>query len=162
MTTPGLILSPKLSLATVKRDRDHRNTVCRRSSMRRNRGVMNSSNTAEKSPHLKNTRVRFEKILVAVDLSVSSSNTLKAGAELAQRSGGQLIVAHVLDPSQMLPSGSVNDIRETLHLWTKPYVTREMHFAVEVVEGGLVKEMEGIARNHKADILVIGTHSVSG
>ena len=125
---------------------------------------MNCANTAssEKEPRLKSTRVRFEKILVAVDCSDSSSNTLKAAAELAQRSGGQLIVAHVLDPSQMPPSGAANDIKETLLLWAKPYVARETYYSAEVVEGDLVKEIKGIARKHRADLLVIGTHAASG
>lgn len=124
---------------------------------------MNCANTAssEKELRLKSTRVRFERVLVAVDRAVSSSNTLKAAAELAQRSGGQLIVAHVQDPSEMLPSGAAHDTREALRAWVKPYVTTGTHCAAEVVEGDLVKEIEGIARKHKADLLVIGTHGAS-
>ena len=116
----------------------------------------------EREPHLKSTRVRFERILVAVDRTVSSSNTLKTAAELAQRSGGRLIVAHVLDPSLMLPSGTTNDLKETLRLWERLYVTEGTRCNTEVVEGDLVKEIETIARKYEADLLVIGTHSVSG
>ena len=116
----------------------------------------------EGEPHLKSTRVRFERILVAVDRTVSSSNTLKVAAELAQRSGGRLIVAHVLDPSLMLPVGTANDLRETLRLWQRPYVTEGTRCNTEVVEGDLVKEIETIARQYEADLLVIGTHSVPG
>lgn len=116
----------------------------------------------EGEPRLKSTRVRFERILVAVDRTVSSSNTLKVAAELAQRSGGRLIVAHVLDPSLMLPAGTANDLRETLRLWQRPYVTEGTRCNTEVVEGDLVKEIETIARQYEADLLVIGTHSVPG
>jgi nucleotide-binding universal stress UspA family protein len=125
---------------------------------------MNRANTitAEKEPRLKSTRIRLERVLVAVDLAVSSSNTLSAAAELAQRFGSQLIVAHVLDPSQMRPSETVNDMEETLRLWVKPYVTEGTQCIIEVVEGNFVKEMEALAGRYKADLLVIGTHSVSG
>ena len=123
---------------------------------------MNCAHTAssKEEPRLQSTRVRFERILVAVDLADSSPNTLKAAAELAQRSGGQLIVAHVLDPPKI--SVAAKDIRETLRSWVKPYATRGKHCTTEVVEGNLVEEIEGIAKKYKADLLVIGTHSVSG
>lgn len=125
---------------------------------------MNYANTAriEGEPHLKNTRVRFEKILVAIDRGESSLNTLAAAAELAQRSGGQLIVAHVLDPELMLPIYAAKDIKTTVRSWMKPYLTAGTHPTTEVVEGDLVKEVERIARKYRADLLVIGTHSVSG
>lgn len=116
----------------------------------------------EREPHLKSTRIRFEKILVAVDRTVSSSNTLKVAAELAQQSGGRLIVAHVLDPSLMLPAGTVNDLTETLRLWERPYVTEGTRCNTEVVEGDLVKEIERMAGKYGADLLVIGTHSAPG
>ncbi len=125
---------------------------------------MTDANTtsAEIEPHLKSTRVRFERIVVALDLAISSSNTLQAAAELAQRSGGELIVTHVLDPSHMLPSGADHDVKETLAKWVKLYVPPKTHSAIEILEGDLVKEIESIVRKYKADLLVIGTHSAPG
>jgi nucleotide-binding universal stress UspA family protein len=125
---------------------------------------MNNANTyaVEKEPQLQTTRLRFENILVMVDLAISSSNTLRIAAELAERAGANLVVAHVLDPLRMLPSEMALDTKEALALWVKPYVTRGTRSTIKVLEGDLVREAEALAKEYKADLLVIGTHSVTG
>ncbi|MFH0882846.1 MAG: universal stress protein [bacterium] len=41
---------------------------------------------------------KYERVLVPTDFSVSSRNALKAGAELADKFGGKLLVVHVVEP----------------------------------------------------------------
>jgi nucleotide-binding universal stress UspA family protein len=102
--------------------------------------------------------VRFDNILVAVDLTAASANTLKVASELGQIADARLVLAHVLDPALMLPASAQQDMKETIDLWMKPYAKKATRFAVEVVEGSLVDELTRLATKYDADLLVIGTH----
>ena len=88
-------------------------------------------------------RVHFDHLLVAVDLSPSSANTIKIATELAHRSGATLVVVHVLNPALMLPSETTANVKETLNAWLEPCIKKETRFAVEVAEGNVVEEVPG-------------------
>lgn len=115
-----------------------------------------------KQPHLETMRVHFDSVLVAVDLSPSSANTVKIATELAQRSGARLAVAHILSPTLMLPSGTTDNVRETISRWLEPTIKKETRLDIEVTEGDVVDEMARLAKRYRADLLVIGTHAVQG
>jgi nucleotide-binding universal stress UspA family protein len=125
---------------------------------------MNHPNAASsvREPHLETMRVHFDHLLVAVDLSPSSANTIKTAAELANRSGATLVVVHVLNPALMLPTETRANVKETLNAWMEPCMKKETRFAVEVAEGNVVEEVSRLARKHRADLLVIGTHAAGG
>lgn len=115
-----------------------------------------------KEPHLETVRVHFDHLLVAVDLSPSSANTIKIATELAQRSGAALVVVHVLSPALMLPSETTANVKETLNAWLEPCIKKETRFAIEVTEGNVVDEVSRLASEYRADLLVIGTHAAGG
>ncbi|MGZ4829418.1 MAG: universal stress protein [Candidatus Angelobacter sp.] len=115
-----------------------------------------------KEPHLETMRVHFDSVLVAVDLSTSSANTVKIATELAQRSGSRLVIVHVLSPTLMLPSGTAENVRETISRWMKPILKKETRLDIEVTEGDVVDEVTRLAKQYRADLLVIGTHGVQG
>jgi nucleotide-binding universal stress UspA family protein len=125
---------------------------------------MNNPNASSsvKEPHLETMRVHFDHLLVAVDLSPSSANTIRIAAELAHRSGATLVVVHVLNPALMLPSETISNVKETLHAWLEPFMKKETGFAIEVAEGNVVDEVSRLARKHRSDLLVIGTHGATG
>jgi len=125
---------------------------------------MNNRNTASsvKEPRLETMRVHFDHLLVAVDLSPASANTIKVATELARRSGATLVVVHVLNPALMLPSETRANVKETLNAWLEPCVKKEEGFAIEVAEGNVVEEVKRLASKHRADLLVIGTHAAGG
>jgi len=115
-----------------------------------------------KEPHLETVRVHFDHLLAAVDLSPSSANTIKIATELAHRSGASLVIVHVLNPALMLPAETGANVKETLNAWLEPCVKEETRFAIEVVEGNVVDEVSRLAREYRADLLVIGTHAAGG
>jgi len=121
-----------------------------------------NASSSLKEPHLETVRVHFDHLLVAVDLSPSSANTIKIATELAQRSGATLVVVHVLSPTLMLPSGTMANVKETLIAWLEPCMKKETRFAIEVAEGDVVDEVSRLAKEYRADLLVIGTHAAGG
>jgi nucleotide-binding universal stress UspA family protein len=121
-----------------------------------------SASTSMKEVHLKTTRVHFDSVLVAVDMSPFSANTLKIAAELAQRSGSRLVIAHVIDPALMLPSEAAVNAKDTLDLWMKPYIKRDTRCTSIVAEGDVVDVITHLAGQYRADLLVIGTHAAEG
>ncbi len=125
---------------------------------------MNRTNATSslKEPHLKTVRVHFDHLLVAVDLSPSSANTIRIATELAQRSGSSLVIVHVLNPALMLPPETAANVKETLNAWLEPCLKEATRFAIEVTEGKVVDEVSRLAREYRADLLVIGTHAASG
>jgi len=119
-----------------------------------------SAPSSLKELHLKTTRIHFDNVLVAVDMSVSSANTIKIAAELSWRCGARLIVAHVLDPALMLPAETATNAKAAISLWMKPYTKHETRSTIVVTEGGVVNEITRLGKQYRADLLVIGTHAV--
>lgn len=113
-------------------------------------------------PHLETVRVRFHKVLVAIDLSPSSRYTVEAAMELAERFGSELVLLHVLDPTLMMPSGISEDIKAIISLWVKPYSKKDISWKIDVVEGDPFHKIAKLARQHQADLLIVGAHSTSG
>ncbi len=109
--------------------------------------------------HLQTTRVRFSNVLVAVDLSVSSANTLKIAAEFAQQHGSRLMVAHVMDRAAGPESETAAEIEAKIRLWIKPYLRNEARCSIAVAEGDVFREISSLAKKHFADLLIIGTHA---
>jgi nucleotide-binding universal stress UspA family protein len=121
-----------------------------------------NASSSLKEPHLETVRVHFDHLLVAVDLSPSSANTIKIATELAQRSAATLVAVHVLNPDLMLPTETAANVKETLNAWLEPCIKKETRFAIEVAEGNVVEEVSRLAKEYRADLLVIGTHAAGG
>ena len=121
-----------------------------------------NASSSLKDPHLETVRVHFDHLLVAVDLSPSSANTIKIATELAQRSAATLVAVHVLNPDLMLPTETAANVKETLNAWLEPCIKTEKRFAIEVAEGNVVEEVSRLAKEYRAGLLVIGTHAAGG
>jgi nucleotide-binding universal stress UspA family protein len=121
-----------------------------------------SAPSSLKEPHLKTTRIHFDNVLVAVDMSAVAANTLKIAAELAGQFEARLIVAHVLDPALMLPAETATNARDTIALWMRPHASIKTRSTIVVAEGDVVHEITRLCKQFKADLLVIGTHAVAG
>lgn len=117
---------------------------------------MNTASALSQEPHLKTTRVRLANILVAVDLSTASANTLKVAADLAYQHGSRLVIAHV-----RVPSEAAADIETTIRLWMKPYLKSDARCSIVVAEGDVLQEISSLIKTHCADLLIIGTHAAT-
>ena len=124
--------------------------------------IHQSALSSPKETHLKTTRVHFDTVLIAVDMSPFSASTLKIAAEVAQRSDSRLVVAHVIDPTLVLPSEAVANAKDALDLWIKPYIRDDTRCTSIVAEGDVVDEITRLAGQYHADLLVIGTHAAEG
>jgi nucleotide-binding universal stress UspA family protein len=121
---------------------------------------MNSSSSLSEV-HLQTTRVRFANILVAVDLSAASANTLKIAAEFAYQQRSRLVVAHIMERGAATSAETPAEIEATIRLWMKPYLRSGAHCSVAVVEGDVVREISSLVKQHSADLLIIGTHAAT-
>ena len=120
-----------------------------------------TASSLPKELHLKTTRIRFANVLVAVDLSASSANTLKIAAGLAYQQGSRLIVAHVIDDRTGIAFESPTEIEARIRLWMKPYLKNDARHEIAVVEGDVVHEISGLVKKYRADLLIIGTHATT-
>jgi nucleotide-binding universal stress UspA family protein len=111
--------------------------------------------------HLKTTRVRFANILVAVDLSAASANTMKIAAEFAYQHRSRLVVAHIMEHRAAAPAETPAETEATLRLWMRPYLRSGAHCSVAVAEGDVVSEISSLVKKHSADLLIIGTHAAT-
>jgi nucleotide-binding universal stress UspA family protein len=120
---------------------------------------MSTAPSLLKELHLKTTRLHFANVLVAVDLSASSANTLKIAADLAYQHGSRLIVAHVMDDSAGAAFGSAAEIENRIRLWMKPHLKNDARHAIAVVKGDVMREISGLLEKYCADLLIVGTHA---
>lgn len=122
---------------------------------------MNSPHAIIPEPHLKTTRVRFANVLVAVDLSASSANTIKIAADFAHQNDAHLIVTHVAERLAGETRETVPEIQAKMSLWVRPYLRSESRCTTVAAEGNVVREISSLMRKHCADLLIIGTHAAT-
>ena len=122
---------------------------------------MNTALSASNELHLKTTRVRFANMLVAVDLSASSANTLKIAADLAYQQGSRLVVAHVVDRPSGGQSETAAQIMAKINLWMKPYLRPDARVSIAISEGDVVPQISSLIKQHSSDLLIIGTHAAT-
>lgn len=122
---------------------------------------MNPRSSLSHEVHLKTTRVRFANVLVAVDLSAASANTLRIAAEFAHQHGSRLVVAHAMERTAQTVSETPAEIEATIRLWMKPYLRDGTHCSVAVTQGDVVGEISNLVNKYSADLLIIGTHAAT-
>ncbi len=122
---------------------------------------MNTPSALFPEVHLKTTRVRFANVLVAVDLSASSANTIKIASDFAYQNGSRLIVAHIVEHSTADTRETIPEIQAKISLWVKPYLRNESRWAIAVGEGDVRHEISELIKKHCADLLIIGTHAAT-
>lgn len=113
----------------------------------------------------------FRRILCPVDFSRHSRAALRYASALAERSGGELTVLAVNDP--MLAAAAAAAIYDVWHLddETRTELRRFVYRALgpvgakatlDVVKGDAAEQIDRAAQRLGADLVVVGTHGLSG
>lgn len=122
----------------------------------------------------------FRTLLCATDLSASSMPAVRTAARLARALGARVVLAHVLPspaelaiPNAMMqpiaapdPMRTFTELRQRAHDDLLEAAERELGPEIEweicLGEGPAVAEIERLAHDKRADLLVIGTHGRGG
>ena len=118
--------------------------------------------------------VTFQSILCPVDFSNHSRNAVRYAAALAQRSGGRLVVLFVNDPLLLAAAAAVFHHRRLFVERTRNELVRFVRQSLQigpasrkdiacvVSEGNPGDEILRAVRRLGSDLIVIGTHGLSG
>jgi nucleotide-binding universal stress UspA family protein len=114
---------------------------------------------------------RFRNILVATDFSPASRSALRCAFELSAETGATLWIGHVVPP---LPKGSVarvyrdmdaflrRDAEKRLEALTKAARKRGARPRALLLQGSPSDALRRAASSRRADLLVLGTHGLTG
>lgn len=116
---------------------------------------------------------QYKTILVAIDLSEESKLVMKKAKQIAHRnSESKILVMHTLEPLGFAYGGDIpmdlTSIQEQLDSHAKKGLNKlltEFEIPVEnqfVVVGMPDTEIHRMAREHKADLIVVGSHARQG
>lgn len=120
---------------------------------------------------------QVKKILIPLDFSKTSTLALEHAAHLCKAFGSELHLLHIYNSStvDVLPnlkavSAQVDNRSEILQLVSdemdaigKRFKDKfDVHYSIEVREGAITKEITKEAKEIGADLIVMGTHGVSG
>lgn len=117
----------------------------------------------------------FEQILVPIDFSDHSKKSLSFAKAMAESYGAKLQILHVIEENihpafyasgmtsifEMIPNlkdKCQQSLKEMLNEASGPKVESEIH----VVEGRATQEIVRFAETHSSDLIVIGTHGLTG
>lgn len=115
----------------------------------------------------------MKKIIVPIDFSEHSEYALEAAANLAQKFGSELIVLHMLELSDAILTAYGNSINEEAVFYLKLAEQKFEAFLDKPFLEGLkvtpiVKhfkvwsEVNDVANQHNANLIVMGSHGISG
>ncbi|MEF3078776.1 universal stress protein [Winogradskyella poriferorum] len=115
----------------------------------------------------------MKKIIVPIDFSEHSEYALEAAANLAQKFGSELIVLHMLELSNAILTANGNSINEEAVFYLKlaeqkfdAFLDRPFLEGIKVTP--IVKhfkvwsEVNDVANEHHANLIVMGSHGASG
>lgn len=128
--------------------------------------------TSSANVHLKVTPISFSRILVGLDFTKPSERALQVAATIAELFEGELTVAHALplfapgvDAAGSIPEATEamlecaeNKIKDAI----RSIGSGGAHFKMVVAFDGAVEFLSKKAVDIKADLLVLGSHAVSG
>jgi nucleotide-binding universal stress UspA family protein len=120
--------------------------------------------------------VHIKKVLCPVDFSDPSREAMHFAVDLAQRYGAEVVLLHVYQvPAYAFPEGMVlagpdvlanlvDRIARTLAAWREDAAGRAagLTVAAETAMGVAHTEILRVARERKADLIVVGTHGRTG
>jgi nucleotide-binding universal stress UspA family protein len=113
----------------------------------------------------------FTSVLCGVDFSVHSASALRYAAALSRANGGLLTVAYVVDPvlsaaaavaydSRAIARNARTDLRQFVRRTLG--TSRAQRLRVVVAIGKPAPELLSMARRVGADVVVVGTHGLTG
>lgn len=115
----------------------------------------------------------MKKIIIPVDFSEHSEYALEGAARLAKKFDSELLVLHMLELSNMMYSTTVLEQQEEVVFYLKlaeqkfnkfldrPYL-KGIKMTPIIKHYKVFSEVNAIAKNHNADLVVMGSHGSSG
>ncbi|WP_248723950.1 universal stress protein [Seonamhaeicola sp. ML3] len=114
----------------------------------------------------------MKKIIVPIDFSEYSEYALKAAASLAKKNNAELLVLHMLEMSDIMLTGAGEEPQKVIYFLKLAEQRFEKFLKKDYLNGlkvtPIVKhfkvfsEVNDVARTNKADLIVMGSHGVSG
>lgn len=115
---------------------------------------------------------QYRHILVGLDLSDESSQVLDRAISLAQASGAQLSLAHIIEPLTFAYGGDIpmdlSEVQDQLQKQATEQLS-QLSKKVEVpdarqhvVIGQPATEMHRLAKDQQADLIIVGSHGRKG
>jgi nucleotide-binding universal stress UspA family protein len=117
----------------------------------------------------------FKRILVATDFSAASAPAMREAVELAQDVGSMLLIAHAYQPPNISQAEAVapgvyeewdRNLRQGVEAQLKPLVEEARNAGVNarplVLCGAPYEAIADAVLEHKADLVVMGTHGRQG
>ena len=115
----------------------------------------------------------YSNILIAVDGSECSMNAAKKGIELAKDLSANVVMVCAVDMRDMIDTAAVGAIidsetesvyhNEALNILDKILKKHPYNKVTKVTEEGIPQEVINvIAKKHKADLIIMGTHGRKG
>ena len=115
----------------------------------------------------------MEKIIVPIDFSDHSEFALKAAAKLAKRNNSELLALHMLEMSDALLTTTDNEHNQKIIFFLKLAEKRfneflEKDYLKDIKVVPIVKhfkvfsEVNDVAKEHNANLIVMGSHGASG
>jgi len=116
------------------------------------------------------TRIELKNVLFATDLSDAASAAIPYAKEIVKKYGAQLFVLHVRPPAvnPMTPPQTWVNVEEVAKIEDERQRRNlaaqfgEENAEILIEEGDVQSAMESAIRNHKIDLVVIGTRGRSG
>jgi nucleotide-binding universal stress UspA family protein len=106
----------------------------------------------------------FQTIVVATDFSASAAAATEWAMELAQAHGAQIVLAHAIEtelPALTEAQGLVRDVRQKLESARADLKAGTVVVCTECGSGRPWDVIAEIARNAKADLIIVGAHGQS-
>lgn len=115
----------------------------------------------------------MKKIIVPVDFSEYSENALQTAAFLAKKSGAEILVVHMLELSNAVLSQSESYLQQEMLFYLKMTEKKLAEFLQKdylsnikvtpiIKHFKIFSEIDQLARNENADMIVMGSKGVSG
>lgn len=107
--------------------------------------------------------VRLETIVAGTDGSKDAARGLRYAADIADKAGAELVVAHATGPGEAVyplgvqPQAELDVRWEQVEEWCAPLRAMGVDYEVAVVEGDTRTALLDLARDRSADLLVIGS-----
>ncbi len=113
----------------------------------------------------------FETIVVATDLTETSSAAVEYGRKLAVSSGARLVLAHGIDPLVYaditgLPASVFSELTEKaqaeIEKLNKEMLSKGIRSHSEIRQGTVVNLLLDVVKQYRAGLLIVGTRGMAG
>lgn len=111
--------------------------------------------------------MKAQRILCPVDFSDSSDAALDVASKLARENGAKLFIVHVEEDPTIVHPGLVGGLppvawKEKHRLSNTLPTATEVHFEHDLLVGNPAKEIVEFAKRNDIDLIVMGSHGVTG